>query len=57
MLYNHDESENSNSRKISINESLFPYYRKLYGIVKDLSNEGLIDSFLDIEWYHQNKGI
>ena len=44
-LYNHDESENSNSRKIFINQSLCPYYRKLYGLVKDLSNEGLIDSF------------
>ena len=44
-LYNHDESENSNSRKIFINQSLCPYYRKLYGQVKDLGNEGLIDSF------------
>ena len=44
-LYNHDESENSNSRKIFINQSFCPYYRKLYGLVKDLSNEGLIDSF------------
>ena len=34
-LYNHDESEDSNSRKIFINQSLCPY----------LSNEGLIDSF------------
>ena len=44
-LYNHDESENSNSKKILINQSLCPYYRKLYGLVKNLSNEGLIDSF------------
>ena len=44
-LYNHDESENSNSRKIFINQSLCPYYRKLYGLVKDLSNGGLIYSF------------
>ena len=44
-LYNYDESENSNSRKIFINHSLCPYYRKLYGMVKYLSNEGLIDSF------------
>ena len=42
-LYNHDESENSNSRKIFINQSFCPYYRGLYGLVKDLSNEGLID--------------
>ena len=45
-LYNHDESENSNSRKVFINQSLCLYCRKLYGLVKDLSNEGLIDSFL-----------
>ena len=44
-LYNHDESENSNSRNIFINQSFCLYYRKLYGLVKDLSNEGLIDSF------------
>ena len=36
---------NSNSRKIFINQSLCPYYRRLYGLVKDLSNKGLIDSF------------
>ena len=46
LLYNHDESENSNrSRKIFINQSLCPNYRKLYSLVKDLNNEGLIDSF------------
>ena len=44
-LYNYGESENSNSRKIFINRSLCPYYGKLYGLVKDSSNEGLIDSF------------
>ena len=44
-LYNHDESENSNSRKIFINQSFCLYYRKLYGLVMDLSNEGLTDSF------------
>ena len=44
-LYNHDESKSSNSMKIVINECLCPYYRKLYGLIKDLSNEGLIDSF------------
>ena len=46
VLYNHDDSENSNKiRKIFINQSLCPYYRKLYGPVKDLSNEDLIVSF------------
>ena len=44
-FYNHDESENSNSRKIFINQTLCPYNRRLYGLVKDLSNESLIDSF------------
>ena len=44
-LCNHDESKNSNSRKIFINQSLCSYYRRLYDMVKDLSNEGLIDSF------------
>ena len=44
-LYNHDESENSNSRNIFINQSFCLYYRKLYGLVKDLSNEGLIGCF------------
>ena len=45
VFYNHDESENSNSRKIFINQTLCPYNRRLYGLVKDLSNESLIDSF------------
>ena len=44
-LHNHDDSKNSNSRKIFINQSLCLYYRKFYGLVKDLSHEGLIDSF------------
>ena len=45
-LYNHDEIENSNrNRKISIYQSLCRYYRKLYGLLRDLSNEDLIDSF------------
>ena len=43
VLYNHDESKNNRRRKIFINQSL--YYRKLYGSVKDLNNESLIDSF------------
>ena len=32
--------------KFSLIKAFSPYYRKLYGLVKDLSNEGLIDSFL-----------
>ena len=42
---NHNESDNSSSRKIFINQSIYPHYRKVYGLVKDFSNEGLIDSF------------
>ena len=41
-----DNTDTNNKRKILINQSLYPYYRKLYGMVKDLNNEGLIDSFL-----------
>ena len=33
-----DNTDNNNKRKIFINQSLFPYYRKLYGMVKDLNN-------------------
>ena len=40
-----DNTDTNNKRKIFINQSLCPYYRKLYGMVKDLNNEGLIDSF------------
>ena len=40
-----DNTDTYNKRKIFINQSLCPYYRKLYGMVKDLNNEGLIDSF------------
>ena len=40
-----DSTDTNNKRKIFINQSLCPYYRKLYGIVKNLNNEGLIDSF------------
>ena len=40
-----DNTDTNNRRKIFINQSLCPYYRKLYGMVKDLNNEGLIDSF------------
>ena len=44
-LYNDDGGKNSNSRKIFINHSFFQYYRWAYGLVKDLSKEGLIDPF------------
>ena len=40
-----DSTDTNNKRKIFINQSLCPYYGKLYGMVKDLNNEGLIDSF------------
>ena len=40
-----DNTDTNNKRKIFINQSLCPYYRKLYGMVKDLNNEGLIYSF------------
>ena len=43
-LYDHNTNTN-NKWKIFINQSLFPYYRKLYGMVKDLNNKGLIDYF------------
>ena len=38
-------TDTNNKRKTFINQSLCPYYRKLYGLVKDLNNRGLIDSF------------
>ena len=45
----YDNSDTNNKRKIFINQSLCPslcpYYRKLYGMVKNLNNEGLIDYF------------
>ena len=44
-LYNDDGGKNNNSRKIFINHSFFQYYRWAYGLVKDLSKEGLIDPF------------
>ena len=44
-----DNSDTNNKRKIFINQSLCPslcpYYRKLHGMMKDLNNEVLIDSF------------
>ena len=44
-LYDDANTDTNNKRKIFINQSLCPYYKKLYGMVKDLNNEGLIDSF------------
>ena len=38
-------TDTNNKRKIFINQSLCPYCRKLYSVVQDLNNEGLIDSF------------
>ena len=32
-------------KKIFVNQNCYPYYRKINGMVKDLNNEGLIDSF------------
>ena len=40
-----DNADTNNKRKIFINQNLCPQNRKLYGMVKDLNNEGLIDSF------------
>ena len=40
-----DDTDTNNKRKIFINQSLCSYYRKRYGMVKDLNKEGLIDSF------------
>ena len=40
-----DNTDTNNKRKIFSNQNLCPYYRKLYGMVKDLNKEGLIDSF------------
>ena len=40
-----DNTDTNNKRKIFINQSLCPYYRKLYSMVKDLNNEGLIYYF------------
>ena len=40
-----DNIDTNNKRKIFINQSLSLYYRTLYGMVKDLNNECLIDSF------------
>ena len=40
-----DNTDTNNKRKIFINQSLCPYYRKLSGMAKDLNNEGLIEFF------------
>ena len=45
-LYDDDNTDTNNRIKIFISQSPFcPYYRKLYVMVNDLNNEGLIDSF------------
>ena len=44
-LYDDNNTDTNNKRKIFINQRLCPYYRKLYGMMKDLNNEGLIDCF------------
>ena len=40
-----DNTDTNKKRKIFINQSLCTYQRKLYGMVKYLNNECLIDSF------------
>ena len=40
-----DNTDTNNKRKIFINQSLCPYYGKLYSMMKDFNNEGLIDYF------------
>ena len=40
-----DNTDTNNKRKIFINQSLCPYYRKLYVMAKDLNNQGFINSF------------
>ena len=44
-LYDDANSDTNSKRKIFINQSLCPYYRKLYGMAKDFNNESLIDFF------------
>ena len=42
----YDDNTGSNNRKKTfISQNLSPYYRKLYSMVKDLNNKGLIDPF------------
>ena len=40
-----DNTDTNNKREIFINQSLCPYYKKLYSMMKDFNNEGLIDYF------------
>ena len=40
-----DNTDTYNKRKVFINQSLCPYYRKLHVMVKGLNNESLMDSF------------
>ena len=44
-LYDDDNTDTNNKRKIFIDQNFCPYYRKFYGMVKGLKNEGLINSF------------
>ena len=52
-----DNTDTNNKRKIFINQRLCPWYRKLYGMVKDLNNESLIDSFWIANGTKKNWGI
>ena len=40
-----DNTGTNNKKKFFVNQSLSPHCRNLYGMVKDLNNEGLIGSF------------
>ena len=40
-----DNTNINNKRKIFFNQSFCQYYRKLYGIAKNLNKEGLMDCF------------
>ena len=40
-----DNTDTNNKREIFINQSLCPYYKKLYSMMKDFNNEGFIDYF------------
>ena len=44
-IYVDDNTDRNDRRKICINQRLCTYYRKLYSMVKNLNNEGLIDTF------------
>ena len=44
-LYDDDNTHTNNKREIFLNQSLCVHYKKLYCMVKDLNDKGLIDSF------------